>query len=113
MNQPSTKIKKIAGHVLDLAGEKIPKLILENDQVFQVYVQTLVQEGNGQFADSMLKGLQKLFAFAMKRDMAKNTNQVYLQILQQIITYMCDPNNQEKAFIYSSTIMDMIQLAEK
>ena len=63
---------------MDLAAEKLPQFILSNGEVFEHYLNTLVSYGNTQFAASMLKGIQKLFAAARRLNLKEKTNAAYL-----------------------------------
>lgn len=77
----SSKIQKIVAHILDTAGDTLASYILQNEEIFQNYVQCLMQYSDGDFGDQMMRGVLHLFSQAKRLNMTALTDRVFLQVV--------------------------------
>jgi len=68
-------------HILDTAGETLASYILQSEEMFQSYVQCLMQFSDGDFGDQMMRGVLHLFSQAKRLNMTQLTDRVFLQIV--------------------------------
>lgn len=112
MEVKSTKIRKIAAHVISLGAEKLGYYFFNDKEVMQALIECAVKHGDGPFADTMMKTVQHIFCEARRKSMTNITKAAFGQVVYQLHLFMMNLDRLQFITYYSNTLTDIIKEAD-